>query len=412
MNIPVGNSFKIRPAPDALVLTELRKHLFDCSGQGLKILAVSGGVDSMVLLEAMARVFPEPAERGRLLVAHVNHGLRGEESDGDERFVVARARVLGLRCRVFRLEWKNEKPSQERCRRRREEIFSGLRQGPNDRVYLAHHLNDQAETLMLRLIRGTGARGLAGMLPASGFKIRPFLSLEKEILRKAAAFWGMAWREDSSNQDGSHYDRNWLRRHIFPLIEERRPGFQGRLAALAEDARGWAAVAPLAQFPYAEGIAFSRPGPKCSEAVLHETFGLPRLHCRELGKLLAKPSGTLEAKGARFCWSAGVLLVERGRKFEASLRALGSGLRLESSLGRWSLEEGGGGELLPLELRRGEYVKKEFQALRVPVFFREAVPLLRRGGRPVALLPKRLAGRAGIRFSPSPLARWWLNSSV
>jgi hypothetical protein len=120
--------------------------------------------------------------------------------------------------------------------------------------------------------------------------------------------------------------------------------------------------------------------------------------------LLRKPHGRLEAEGARFHWSAGILLCERSARFEGGLRESTGGFA--GPLGRWTiprdLEAASGGE------RR----KKEFQALAVPQFFRSGIPMVRHAGATSALLPARLAGRLrelnGVHFEPSPLARWWL----
>jgi tRNA(Ile)-lysidine synthetase-like protein len=369
---------------------------------GRVLLAVSGGVDSMVLLEAAARMAQKKQQSARLLVLHVNHCLRGEESDGDEALVLEHARELGLEGRSYRLEWADESPSQNACRQRREEIFRAQCSDPGDRIFLAHHLNDQAETVFFRLIRGTGTKGLRGMLPASGRKVRPFLGLEKGVLLSVARAWGVPFREDSSN-NSLHYDRNWVR-SLFPLIEARRPGFQGKLAALAAEAQGWQ-LPPgprIETFALSREISFARP-PKegVSPGALAEAYQLSRRHADALRATLAKPSGKCEAEGVRFTWSAGLLLAERGSGFSCLL-VQREGDVWESSLGVWRLPKGlsfhGG----------GESAKKEFQALRVPVFFRGAIPLVK-AGRPLALLPSRIARLEGVSFRPSELARWWLD---
>jgi tRNA(Ile)-lysidine synthetase-like protein len=369
---------------------------------GRVLLAVSGGVDSMVLLEAAARLAGKKLQLRRLLVLHVNHGLRGEESDADERLVLRRAAELGLEARACRLHWEGEAPSQDACRRKREAFFRSELRAPGDRILLAHHLNDQAETVFFRLLRGTGAKGLRGMLFASGAKVRPFLGLEKEALVRAARAWGLAWREDSSNQSLG-YDRNWVR-SLFPLIEARRPGFQGKLAALAEEAQGW--ILPdhrLETFPLGPGISFARPGEGVAAAALGETYRLSRKQAEALRATLAKPGARCEAEGVRFTWSAGLLLAERGKAvFPRALMPAGEG-RWESVLGTWLFSS------LPAFRRGGERAKKEFQALRVPIFFRDCVPVVAGPReRPLALLPPRLARFEGVSFEPSALGRWWL----
>jgi len=370
---------------------------------GRVVLAVSGGIDSMVLLECAARHAGKIFQSQRLLVAHVNHALRGEESDADEALVLEAASRLGLESRSLRLSWHGERTSQNACRKRREAFFASLLGSIDDRIFFAHHLNDQAETVMFRLIRGTGAKGLKGMLPASGRKLRPFLALEKRVLAAAAKAWSVRWREDRSNLTLG-YERNWIR-SLFPLIEARRPGFQGKLAALAEEARGWE-LSPrsLEHFSHREGITFSCPNPEASTAILAHNYALNRRHSVVLRELLQKSGGKLEAEGVRFTWSAGVLLAERaGAKFSASLTSKG-GREWESGLGTWIANDP-----LQLHLSGGDSAKKEFQALRVPVFFRAAIPLVADSrGRLLALLPERIAKFGSLDYSPSALAEWWL----
>lgn len=372
--------------------------------EGRVFVAVSGGVDSMVLLEALARVASAPAERTRLAVLHVNHALRGDESDGDEVLVRKRARELGIEARVHRLSWTSA-PSQDDCRRARDAIFRGACSESGDRVWLAHHLNDQAETVFFRLLRGTGARGLRGMLPANGIKVRPLLGIEKADLVLASRAWRVPWREDRTNLDAQAYERNWLR-GFFPELEARRPGFQRKLAALAEEAQGWRfqPEAPLDLYEASAGVTFGRwSGGAPSAGRLAETFHLSRRHATDLARLVCGNGGRLEASGgAKFTWSAGVLLSLRGTEFRAELSGRGP---FVSPLGAWRIPRGA--RLLEAG---GERRKKEFQALRVPVFFRDAIPVLDHGGKPLALLPGR-APLADFRFEPSPLARWWLAPS-
>lgn len=370
---------------------------------GRAVLAVSGGVDSMVLLEAAAALAGKNFESSRLTVAHVNHGLRGAESQADERLVRARARKLGLAFECLRLTW-NTKASQNACRLKREAFLASLAPGSGDRILYAHHLNDQAETVLFRLIRGTGLRGLRGILPASGKKLRPFLGLEKAVLLAWARERKLTWREDSSNAS-SRYERNWIRNVLLPQIEERRPGAQEKLAALAAEAREAKAPPPaLDLFRLRQGITFLRPLPSRAPAAGHlsEVFGLSRKHAADLEALLRKPSGECQCKGVRFTWSAGILLAERGVRFADSSRREGE--KLESCLGVWTLPPEA--RLVPL---LGYREKKRLKSLKVPSFFRESVPVgLDPAGRCQPMLPGRLTR---VHFEPSPLARWWLARS-
>jgi hypothetical protein len=241
------------------------------------------------------------------------------------------------------------------------------------------------------------------MLPENGFKVRPFLALEKATLVAAAEAFGAKWREDSSNADPHAYERNWLR-SFFPLLEERRPGFQGKLAALAEEARGWPLPAHrFDTFRAGGGISLHRPpaGSPLPARAFAEEFSLGRAHAGRLAELLAKPSGEWHTEGARFTWSGGVLLREGAKRLDAGFG--GKEPVLKGTLGEWRLPDGV--RLLGRGEGSGDSRKKEFQSLRVPRFLRAGVPLVEAGGRVRAALPGRLAG---LEFRPSALAAWWI----
>lgn len=401
----------MRSAPEAL-LHSLK--MFFQLAPARRILAVSGGLDSMVLLEGALRLCEQNSqERKSLLVVHVNHGLRGAESEGDERLVVDRANEAGVKVEVFHLK-PGGKFSQAQSRQAREEIYCSLMSDPRDRIFFAHHLNDQAETVMLRIVRGTGAKGLGGMKPINGRKFRPFLEFPKSALREAAQAWKIEWREDSSNQS-SRYERNWLRLDVMPLLEARRPGIAERLAGMAKGFRELQSQKEEAwdSFSLNSKISFARPKRGLSTLELRERFTLSRKHSESLKELLAKPAGKFHAEGIRFSWSAGILLAEREETFLSTLEIQGGPApRAMSVLGDWRFSA------LPAERifsLRGDKVKKEFQELRVPTFFRSAIPLWRVQGRAVALLPERM-GRLQIfdqvRYKPSELAAWWLSPNA
>jgi tRNA(Ile)-lysidine synthase len=371
--------------------------------------AVSGGLDSMVMLEAAAQFRRKNDPSRRLVVLHVNHNLRGAESEGDEAFVRAAAARLGLAIEVLRIEWGSEKPSQAACRRRREEFFrSTLSEG--DRLFLAHHLDDQAETLLLRMIRGTGLRGLAGMRPEAGAKLRPLLGISRAEIEAHARAEGISWREDSSNRS-TKYERNWLRHEILPLLEARRPGVAAKLSALAAEAASLEMPpAGFSSFELGEDWAFYRGDElkRASSGDISNALRLSRMHTRGLSGLLAKGSGRYEAEGVGFRLSAGILLAERKPFAQSSEWVESPGLvAVSNSLGRWEVRIASGEKVgSSSSLSLGEKAKKEFQRHRVPVFFRELVPLLVRSGKPRALLP--LASETA-EVELHGLGRWWWN---
>ncbi len=188
--------------------------------------AVSGGADSVFLLHALREV-----HRGPLVVLHVNHGLRGAASDEDEAFV---RRLAGeLPCAVVRAG-PVEGNLEQFCRRTRLRWFTEWRAvGLVDWVATGHTASDQAETVLLRLLRGTGPTGLRGVLERtkSGL-IRPLLGVSREAVREYLTRQGLAWREDASNED-PRFLRNRVRREVLPLLRELSPAVEGHLVRLA-----------------------------------------------------------------------------------------------------------------------------------------------------------------------------------
>lgn len=179
---------------------------------------VSGGYDSVSLLEHLLR-----EGFSALVVCHLNHQLRGAESDADEQFVLLLAQKHGLLCETARTDVastaKLERLSLEAAgRRARHRFFENCaRKHQAAGLFLAHHADDQAETILLHLLRGTGLAGLGGMAETSTLGslpvYRPFLTRRKRDLPAPSAF-----REDSSNL-ASGFLRNRLRHGVFPALE-------------------------------------------------------------------------------------------------------------------------------------------------------------------------------------------------
>jgi tRNA(Ile)-lysidine synthase len=208
------------------------------TGDGL-VVAVSGGADSMVLLHALAAC----AAQGRLclVVAHVHHGLRGRSADRDAAAVAAAAERLGLPWAMERLDGTTRVRGTSVQVWAREERYRALeavrRRAGAAWVATAHTRNDQAETLLLNLLRGTGPRGLAGIPPVRGRILRPLLAVSRAEVEAYADRHGIGFREDPSNRSDA-YRRNRVRRHLLPLLlREYNPRLVESLAALAAHAR-------------------------------------------------------------------------------------------------------------------------------------------------------------------------------
>lgn len=208
--------------------------------------AVSGGADSVALLRILLEL---RHELGVVLsVVHLNHLLRGDESDADEQFVRDLARchaleVIAEKHDVQAYAAENKLSLETAAREVRYEFFEGLlREKTLNRIATAHTLDDQAETVLLKLLRGAGTRGLAGIYPkrkvppGSGHIVRPMLGVQRSEVERYLAAAGQTWREDSSNRDLRH-TRNRIRREVLPVLERVSPALRRSLADVAEIAR-------------------------------------------------------------------------------------------------------------------------------------------------------------------------------
>ena len=204
--------------------------------------AVSGGPDSVLLLHFMK---DSALEWGITLAAvHFNHHLRGAESDGDERFVRNLADSLGITfiggeadvARVAREKKRNLEATARELRYRF--FFSLVNQGRLKKVVTAHTANDQAETVLMRLLRGSGTRGLSGVYPLLEGKVaRPFLDLRRAEIARELEARQLEYRLDSTNLD-SRLLRNKVRQELLPLLEkEFNPAITPLLKSHADRAR-------------------------------------------------------------------------------------------------------------------------------------------------------------------------------
>lgn len=179
------------------------------------LLAVSGGLDSIV----MANLFL--SEKIPFAIAHCNYGLRGDESDEDEAFVLDWADKNDVNCYVKAFDIVGS--TQLEARNVRYEWFRELvSEHGFDKIATAHHLNDSLETLLINLSRGTGIKGIAGISVKNVDVIRPLLFAEKQRLYDYAMDHELDWREDSSNAK-TDYDRNLLRHDVVPELLKLNP---------------------------------------------------------------------------------------------------------------------------------------------------------------------------------------------
>ena len=206
----------------ARVLEHIRVQRLWNEGQTVAV-GVSGGVDSMVLMHLLART--QRAHGGKLVVMSINHGLRPEAGQEVE-LVANQSRMLGLAFESCVLDLEGEANLAERARLARRAALESL---GTDRVATAHHQDDQAETVLFHLLRGSGMHGLKGMTARSGPWVRPLLREPKAVLMAWAEKEDIHWMDDPSNPQSQ---RGELRR-LMPLLDTIHGGATGALARSA-----------------------------------------------------------------------------------------------------------------------------------------------------------------------------------
>jgi tRNA(Ile)-lysidine synthase len=214
------------------------------------VVGLSGGPDSTILLHAMAALSERSDLRWKFFPAHFHHGLRGAEADADAQFVTQLADELGLTCHTERADIRAEVErdggsTEEVARQRRYEFLErvALKTG-SERVAVAHHADDNAETILHRICRGTGLRGLVGIRdvrpiePGSHiYVVRPLLHQCRATIEEMCAARGLKLRVDSMNQS-TEFTRGRIRHQLMPMLAEQlNPNVSEALLRLAEHAR-------------------------------------------------------------------------------------------------------------------------------------------------------------------------------
>ena len=198
--------------------------------------AVSGGADSMALLLLLRQLRPRFGYT--LSACHVNHGLRGQSADRDEAFVRAECARLGVPLRVYHAAELAVPPAhagEDWARRLRYTAFAQLQGQGIDAIATAHTANDQAETLLLRLARGTGLHGAGGIRPRRGCYLRPLLCLSRAETEAVCRTAGQLWVTDETN-DTDAFARNRLRHNALPALESTNAAAVQNLARFCEKA--------------------------------------------------------------------------------------------------------------------------------------------------------------------------------
>lgn len=309
--------------------------------------AVSGGADSMALLYALKQAAPPGFP---LMAVHVHHGIRGRSADRDAGFVRARCRELGVplvegRLDVPAIARKRQLSLEMAARRERYAFFrKAVKDAGASAVVTAHTADDQAETVLLKLIRGAGPRGLSGMAARSEVHglpvLRPFLALHRADIEAYLKRIGRSWRNDPSNRD-THLLRNRVRHKLLPLLEKAyNPNIRlalVRTASVLREEEAW--LQPLAEQALAEAVD-SR-----GRLVAERLKGKNQALVRRVMRIWLIRGGVPEEK-------LDFDLVERLERLMGSARGslgteAGGHLRIVSEYGCWRVEQEAASSLLP-----------------------------------------------------------------
>lgn len=332
------------------VIAELQQRFADWDASRTVWLGFSGGLDSAVLLSLLVAADLPCNVRA----IHVNHGLSTHAADWQAHCLV-QCEQAGVPCDVRTVNVSTQgRGLEDAARQARYHVFNEVASG-QDIVLTAHHATDQAETLLLRLLRGCGSAGLKGVLAMRRLSEisdvtlwRPLLHYSRLQLETYAKQQSLMWVEDDSNTD-ERFDRNYLRHQVLPLLSARWPGFEGRWQLTAADA---AEQAELLQEAAAEWLPALQPKAErvghsidlsalltCSSAKRRtllrywlQQLAVPvpeRVHLQEIEQQLLSDR---EGAGAQVCWSGYQLC-----RFQQRLYCLPTLPNIEPLPNRWRL---------------------------------------------------------------------------
>lgn len=280
---------------------KLMKNGLLCRGDRL-VLALSGGLDSIVLLHLLLEL--RPIWKWEMIVGHINHGLRpgaDEKESGFCRRIAEENGLIYLERELHLSEKAAGRVSEDTARRRRYEVFEKwVNETKADALLTAHHAGDQAETLLYRMMTGSGLQGLRGIPQSRGVYRRPLLGFTRQELETYAQQRGLEYMEDASNRD-RRYVRNKIRHDLLPFIKK-NIGIKSVEKRLADAADNLEEAGEALRF-YIDELktrAIERTGPQIQ--ILHKTYQkapvyLQRTLLQELAEDI-KPATRLSRKQA------------------------------------------------------------------------------------------------------------------
>jgi len=418
------------------------------------VVAYSGGLDSHVLLHRVAVLVDDDRQEKKIVAVHINHGLSDQAGQWTTH-CATQCEALGVLFNNINVDAKNatgESP-EAAARAARYRAFREFMQ-PGDCLLTAHHQDDQAETLLIQLLRGAGPRGLAAMPGyaafAEGWHARPLLNYSRGELHEYAQQNGLSWIDDASNSD-TRFDRNFLRHEIMPVLKSRFPGMAATLsrsATLCAEATGLlaSAAADDVQLVQVGGGSFSvsalqNLGAVRARNMLHQycrDHGLPtpsaaQLHCvweevigaaadseplvswpggearRYRDVLFLGPTLTAHNAGLSLPWDAQHALVIPGLGTLRGERVAGQGIAVSAlAAARLEIRFRQGGEKLRPAGREGHHaLKKLFQEAGIPPWLRERIPLMYAGGELLAVVGHWVAQEVAAQEAEEGLHLHW-----
>ncbi|MEE4279899.1 MAG: tRNA lysidine(34) synthetase TilS, partial [Halieaceae bacterium] len=409
------------------VARALEQHAAALAGARRLLVGFSGGLDSSVLLHALAR-----RDLPRLTALHANHGLHGDAARW-----AAHCRSfcdeLGVSMRCEALRVQRSRQGLEAAARQARYAWFASEMERGDLLLLAHHRDDQVETLLLRLLRGAGPDGLAGM-PVSravgpGNLLRPLLDLPRDTLSAYAHQCAIRWIDDPSNAE-DRFDRNYLRHRVVPLLTARWPGAAAAMARAArllhEEAQARDALSPGFCFSVVGDPGFhldALPEDPALAALSLRAWlrrcGLERPGARRLGEFLRQCRSGRGAELEMDGWAlrrfrAGVYACPRLPRAKVDVLPVMAGERIEiDSVGVVSVEAPApaalsrgalelrfrrGGERLQVAPQQHRDLKHVFQDWGLPPWWRDRAPLLFEagpGGGQLVAVASRAVGERG-----------------
>lgn len=269
------------------------------------LVAVSGGADSVALLRGLVSLKSGTPGSGTIYAAHFNHGMRGAEADGDEAWVGQLCEQLGVELQSARTD--EPLSSEEAARDARYQFLVTRAHNVGARfIATAHTANDQVETVLMRVLRGSGIDGLAGIPAARAVSesvtlVRPMLSVCRASIESYLVDIEQSYRTDTTNAE-SCFTRNWVRNELLPQLRERLPGdVDQALRRLASQAGEWRSSVEQVATPLAES-AFRVDAADCLVATTNAFCDVPAILAQQACRLAWRGMGWGEAQMGQCEW--------------------------------------------------------------------------------------------------------------